>query len=392
MTRDADALAKTIDLQWFSDAENEGRTEEPTEYKIQRAREEGRVAKSQELIGALVLLLPALTIIFLAPSMLRTCVEMLRFYFLRVNDLDPVHDRVVAGVFFSYLLRLILPIVLVSMAAAFFSNIVQTGFLFTTKPLVPDFSRILPRFGQYFRRTLFSVDGLFNFIKSIVKMAIIGFVAYFLIRGDIEKLINLQKADLWLGISTVAGLAARMLIISALLLLVLSIPDYMFQRWRYRESLKMSRQEVKEERRMYEADPQVQSRIRSRMRQLLSKNIYVQVPAADVVVTNPTHFSVCLEYRENTNAPMVSAKGEDEIALRIRQLAKQWDVPVVEDVFLARTLYANVDVGETVPEVYFALVARLYTKVMEIDNLMDVSKYREKKAKRRRREAEAAEA
>jgi flagellar biosynthetic protein FlhB len=381
------ALAEAIDLQWFSDAENEGRTEEPTEYKIQRAREEGRVAKSQELIGALVLLLPALTIFFLAPSMLRTCVEMVRFFFLRVNELDPVKDRMVAGVFFSYFIRLVLPIVLVAMAAALFSNLVQTGFLFTTKPLVPDFSRILPRFGQYFRRTLFSVDGLFNFFKSIVKMAIIGFVAYFLIRGDIEKLINLQTASLWLGITTVAGLAARMLIISALLLLVLSIPDYMFQRWRYRESLKMSRQEVKEERRMYEADPQVQSRIRSRMRQLLSRNIYVQVPSADVVVTNPTHFSVCLEYHsENMNAPMVTAKGEDEIALRIRQVAKQWDVPVVEDVFLARTLYANIDVGETVPEVYLALVAQLYKKVMEIDHLVDFEKLKEKNAKRRRLE------
>jgi flagellar biosynthetic protein FlhB len=297
---------------------------------------------------------------------------------------------IITGVFFSYFVRLALPIVLVSVVSAVFSNVVQTGFLFTTKPIVPDFSRIVPRFGSYLRRTLFSVDGLFNFFKSIIKMAIIGTVAFLLIQGDIKKLMRLESAGLWTGITTVANLAARMMILSAVLLLLLSIPDYLFQRWRYMKSLRMSRQEVKEERRMYESDPAVQARIRGRMRQLLRQNIYVQVPKADVVITNPTHFSVCLEFHENMIAPMVTAKGEDGTALRIRRVARQWDVPMVENVYLARTLYANVDVGELIPERYLEIVAIIYRKVMEINNFVDLGALKKHNAGRRRREIEEA--
>jgi flagellar biosynthetic protein FlhB len=359
--------ALLIDLQWFA-AEDEGRTEEPSEYKIQRTREEeGRVAKSQELIGALCLLFPALLLVFLAPYMLRTCVEMLRFFLLRAAELDPVRDRMIAGVFFLYFVRLALPLVSVAMAAAIFSNLIQTGFIFTTKPLVPDFTKIIPRFGQYFQRTLFSSEGLFNFFKSIVKMALIGLVAFFLIRGDIEKLTNLQTAGLWLGLSAVSTLAAKMLIISALLLLLLSIPDYMFQRWRYRESLKMSREEVKEERKMYEGDPYVRSRIRARMRELMTQNMAVNVPKADVVITNPTHFAVALEYQIGSLAPQVTAKGEDELALRIRRIARDNGVPIVENRPLARALYADTEIGQIIPEAYWQVVALILSRVARIN-------------------------
>ncbi|MDR2746606.1 MAG: flagellar biosynthesis protein FlhB [Treponema sp.] len=361
------SAALNIHLQWFA-AEDEGRTEEPSELKIQKAREEGRVAKSQELIGALGLLLPALVLLFTGPSMLKTCVEMLRFFFTRAAELDPVGDRFVAGLFFRYFARLVLPLVIVAMLSGIISNLVQTGFIFTTKPLVPDFTRVLPRFGQYFQRTLFSVDGLFNFGKSIMKMGIIGMVAYFLIRADLEKLINLERAALWTGISAIASLAIRMLIISALLLLLLSIPDFLFQRWRYTESLRMTREEVKEERKQNEGDPYVRSRIRSRMRQMMMQNMAVNVPKADVVITNPTHYAVALEYRQGTMpAPQVTARGEDELALRIRRIAQDSGVPVVENRPLARTLYAELEVGDFVPQRYFEAVAAVLSKVMKIN-------------------------
>jgi flagellar biosynthetic protein FlhB len=363
---DDDVKALFIDLQWFA-AEDEGRTEEPTEYKIQKAREEGRVAKSQELIGALVLLLPALVIFFMAPSMLRTCVEMLRFYFLRAAELDPINDRIVARAFFVYLARLALPIVAAAVFAAIFSNLVQTGFLFTTKPLTPDFSKVVPRLGRYFQKTLFSLEGLFNIGKSVVKMGIIGAVAFFLIRSEIARLANLQTANLWTGFTLAASLAIRMLLISAALLLLLSIPDMLFQRWQYRESLKMSKQEVKEERKMYEGDPTIKSRLRQRMRELLSRNIAVAVPRADVVITNPTHFAVALEYRLEMEGPMVSAKGEDEVALRIRRIAEEHGVPVVENRPLARALYADTEVGEIIPEAYYLAVADVLAHVYRLN-------------------------
>jgi flagellar biosynthetic protein FlhB len=358
--------AIAMDLQWFA-AEDEGRTEEPTEYKIRKAREEGRVAKSQELITALGLLFPAVTILFLARYILRTCVEMIRFFFLRINELDPVRDRMVAGIFFRYFAKLALPIAAAALAAAVFSNMVQVGLLFTVKPLTPDFSKIVPRFGRYFQRTLFSVEGLVNFAKSIAKMAIIGITAFVLIRGSIDKLANLQTAGLWLGLTTVAGLAIRLLIISALLLLLLSIPDMLFQRWQFRESLRMTRQEVKEERKMYEGDPHIRARIQRRMREFMSRNMAVNVAKADVVITNPTHFAVALEYTPGMEAPRLTAKGADEMAFTIRGIARENDVPLVENKPLARALYAELDVGQLVPVMYWETIAIILAKIKQFD-------------------------
>jgi flagellar biosynthetic protein FlhB len=179
----------------------------------------------------------------------------------------------------------------------------------------------------------------------------------------------LQTAGLWQGISTVASLAIRMLIIAALLLLALSVPDIMFQRWQYRESLKMSRQEVKEEHKMYEGDPMVRSRIRSRWRELLNQNIGLNVPKADVVVTNPTHYAVALEYHQDQRmpAPQVTARGSDDLALRIRRIALENGVPVVENKPLARALYANTQVGDYVPRAYWEAVVAVLNKVWDIN-------------------------
>jgi flagellar biosynthetic protein FlhB len=364
------SLLPIIHLQWFSDdPDTEGRTEQPTEHKLRRLREEGQVPKSQELVGAITLFLPALLLLFLAPYLLRTCVEMLRFFLLRATELDPTKDAIIVGVFFTYLAKLAIPILGVAVFAAIFSNIVQVGFMFATKPITPDFNKVLPRFGQFFKR-IFSVDGMFNFWKSIFKMGIIGGVAYSLIRLDLDKLINLQKAGIWLGLTTVAWIAIRMLIICALLLLVLSIPDLLFQRYRFRERNKMSRQEMKEEMKMYEGDPQVRNRIRSRFRDLLKQNIAVAVPRADVVITNPTHYAVALEYQWGAMpSPMVTAKGADELAARIRKLAQDNGVPLVENKPLAQALYRESDVGDIIPDAYVNVIAQIYRKVMDINEL-----------------------
>ncbi|GHU23032.1 flagellar biosynthesis protein FlhB [Spirochaetia bacterium] len=360
-------MIPVIDLQWFA-AEDEGRTEEPSEYKIRKAREEeGRVAKSQELISAVGLLFPGLMLIFLAPSMVRNCTELIRFFFLRATTLDPTKDRMILGTCLLYFIRIVWPIIAVAVVAALFSNIVQVGLLFTTQPLAPKFSRIIPRFGKFFGRA-FSVEGLFNFFKSLVKMGIIGVVAYTIIRSNIQKLSSLQTADLWSSVSFIALLAAQLLIISALLLMVLSIPDYMFQRWQYRESLKMSKEEVKEERKMYEGDPQIRARLKARMREILRSNMAINVPKADVVITNPTHFAIALEYDRNQMiAPQVTAKGEDEMAFRIRRLAQDSGVPIVENKPLARALYKEVEVGDFIPEQYWEVVALVLSKVSKIN-------------------------
>ena len=374
-----------IHLQWFSDeAEAEGKTEQPTEHKLKRLREEGQVPKSQELVGAITLLLPAMAILFLAPHILRTCMEMVQFFFSRATELDPTKDAIIVRVFFNYIIRLALPILGVAVFAALFSNIIQVGLLFSAKPITPDFSKALPRFGQYFKR-IFSIEGIFNMLKSIIKILIIGSVAFFLIRGDIHKLVNLQKASVWTGLTTVTSIAIRMILICAVLLLLLSIPDFLFQRWRFREKNKMSRHEIKEEMKMYEGDPQIRNRIRSRFRDLLKQNITAAVPRADVVITNPTHYAVALEYqRETMPGPMVTAKGADEVAARIRKIAEEHGVPLVENKPVAHALYRETEVGEFIPETYYTVVATIFRKVMDINEL----RRKTQAAKAAQREAE----
>jgi len=354
-----------IHLQWFADDDEDapGKTEQPTEHKLSRLREEGQVVKSQELISALGLFLPALLLLFLAPSMLRTCVEMIRFFLTRAVEMDPAKDAVIALAFLRYFAVLVWPILTVAVIAALLSNVMQVGFLFTAKPLVPNFSRTLPRLGQYFRR-IFSIDGFFNFFKSIIKIVIIGVVAFVLIYSEYKKLLNLQKLTIFMGLSLVASIAIKMLLIAALLMLILSIPDYLFQRWRFRERNKMTRYEIKEEMKMYEADPQVQARIRSRFRDLLRQNLSAAVPKADVVITNPTHLAIALQYEQRSMpGPMVVAIGADEMAARIRNIAQEFEVPLVENKSLAWALYRETNVGDIIPVAYWNTVALILSKV-----------------------------
>jgi flagellar biosynthetic protein FlhB len=357
-----------IDLQWFA-AEDEGRTEDPTEFKIRKAREEGRVAKSQELNGALVLLLPTLTLIALAPWMLKTFTEMLRFFLTRSTTTD-ITDPVLVKAFFRYFVLLSLPVTITAMVAGVASNILQNGgFFFSLKPITPQFSKVVPNFGKFFSRALFSTEGLFNFAKSIVKVAVVCAIAYVSIRNEIPKLVTMLEAGFWQSVSFIASMAARLLLTAGFFFLAISIPDYIFQRRQFMESLKMSKQEVKEEYKQMEGDPLVKSRLRQRMRELLSQNMAVNVPKADVIITNPTHFAIAIQWdRQTMRAPMVTAKGADQLAFRIREIARENNVPMVENRPLARALYAEVEIGDMIPDEYYQALAIILAKVYALDS------------------------
>jgi len=266
--------------------------------------------------------------------------------------------------FFAYFARLTLPVAGVAVIGSIFSNVLQVGFVFSVKPITPDFSKIVPRFGQYFRRTLFSIEGLFNFGKSIVKIVIIAFIAFLTIQGEFDRLRRLFEGPFWPMIAYISSLAMRLVIEVAVAMLALAVPDYIFQRRQYMESLKMSKEEVKEERKMQEGDPLVKSRLRERMRELLSRNMAANVPKADVVITNPTHYAVALEWdRDKMAAPTVTAKGADEVAQRIKRIAAESGVPLVENRPLARALYSDVDIGDAIPEKYYQAIAAVLAHV-----------------------------
>ncbi|MAG13899.1 MAG: flagellar biosynthesis protein FlhB [Spirochaetales bacterium] len=356
-----------IDLQWFA-AEDEGRTEEPTEQKIRKAREEGKVAKSAELTSAIVLLFPIIALGILGSYILATFLEMMRFFLSLSTEIDIQRDARIIPAFFRFFMRITVPIFVVAFISALLGNILQVGFLFSAKPITPDLSRVLPRFGRFFKRALFSGEAAFNLGKSIFKIIVIGSIAFLNVSGKLDDIATLVSSTFWQSLQTISGVAFRILVEAAIALLLLSIPDYIFQRFQHRQSLRMSRQELKEERRMSEGDPLVRSRLRDRMRELLTRNMMRSVPTADVVVTNPTHYAIAMEWNRRTmDAPMVTAKGMDNIALRIREIAEEHDVPCIENKPLARALYSEVEIGDIIPEKYYEVMALVLAQVYKMN-------------------------
>jgi len=354
-----------IHLQWFA-AEDEGRTEEPTERKIRKAREEGKVAKSGDITSALVMLFGLLVLFVFSGSIIKIIADMMR-YFVAASISDSSDVFVGFNIAGNYLLRLVLPVIMVCFLAAFLGNVAQVGFVFSIKPITPDFSKISLNFSRWAQKAFFSTEALFNFFKSVTKIAIIALLAYISIRNEIPRLVNATKLPPLEAISLISGIAFRMMLWAAILMLILAVPDYFFQRKQYRDSLKMSKHEIKEEFKETEGDPLVRSRLRQRMQEVLSLSMARQVPEADVVITNPTHFAVALKWNNQTmHAPTVIAKGQDNLAMRIREIAESNDIPLVENRPLARALYDNVGLGNEIPEEYWEIVSVILAEVYRL--------------------------
>ncbi len=352
-----------IDLQWFA-AEDEGKTEKPTEHKLRKAREEGRVAKSQELNGSLVFFFTSLLLLVLGPNLLKRCENILTYFFKNINS---QFNKAEFYLFFlQNFLFAVLPFALVGFLAGIIGNIMQNrGWLFTTKTIQPKFSKIAPRFGEYFKRTLFSFQGIFNVLKSIGKIAILAVVAFFTIKNKLPEILKTQvSGGILQALSLVSKTLGKLLIISALILLVIGAIDYFVQKKVFIDNLKMTKQEVKQEYKDLEGDPEIKNRLESAQKEMLKTNVRRIVPQADVVITNPTHFAVALEWKsEISDSPELTAKGEDEDALFIKQIAKENDVPLYEDRPLARILYTNLEVGDKIPERYALAIATIYAQI-----------------------------
>jgi flagellar biosynthesis protein FlhB len=348
-------------------AEDEGRTEEPTEHKIRKAREEGKVAKSGEFVSAVVLLVTTVTLAIVARSMLKGMTEMLTWFLKGATEIDVTSDLRLGALFVRWLVPVTAPVLAAGVVAAIAANVFQVGFLFTTKPITPDINRIIPHFGRFFQRAFFSGEAFFNLAKNLFKIAVIVLIVYLNIRPAVPRITGLATMPFMVSFGFFSSMIFGVLVEVAIVLLVLSLPDYLFQRWQHLESLKMSRQEIKEERKQYEGDPLIRSRLRERMREIMNRNMLAAVPRADVVITNPTHYSVALGWeRESMAAPTVVAKGVDAVALKIREIASGAGVPLVENRPLARALYADVDIGEAIPEKYYEVMARILAEVYRL--------------------------
>ncbi len=362
-------LNKKIGLQWFA-AEDEGKTEDPTEHKRQKAREEGRVAKSQDLNAAMVVLLPVITLIIMGPYIFRSLIKLITFFFERCTT-ESVFNGNWFKVFIINFLKTVFPITAVAMISGILGNIIQNkGFLFTTKTIKPDFKKISPNFVKFFKKAIFSSEGLFNLGKSLFKLVIIGFIGYTVISSNITTMISMLQTSFADAVFFIAKTAARILVYGAVVLVLLSIPDYFFQKKKFTESLKMSKKEVTDEFKELEGDPMIKAQINRQMQALLQKSGVKNVPDADVVITNPTHYAVALQWKPNEMpAPMVIAKGEDAVARNIKKIAKENDVPMMENVPLARALYANVELGQLVPAEYYKSLSIIFMKVYSMKGI-----------------------
>ncbi|MCL2704974.1 MAG: EscU/YscU/HrcU family type III secretion system export apparatus switch protein, partial [Spirochaetaceae bacterium] len=231
-----------------------------------------------------------------------------------------------------------------------------------------DFNKIAPNFAKYFERAFFSAEAVFNLGKTLFKVFAIGVIVYLNLRFESEKLLTLGDRTLQFSLRYILIVSFKLIIESAFLLLILSFPDYMFQRRQHRKSLKMSKHEIKEEMKQLDGDPRVKQMLQERMRELLNyRTIRENVPLADVVVTNPTHYSVAIMYdRYTMEGPTVVAKGEDQFALRIREIAKENSVPVIEQKTLARALYAYTKVGDEIPYEYWDEILIIFREVHKI--------------------------
>ena len=342
-----------VHLQWFA-AEDEGRTEEPSEHKIRKAREEGKVARSGDVSSALVLLAGISALGLLGGYILRSSVQMMT-YFLSIAASPNALNGGLMSAFMSWLAKITLPVLLIVFVVAILGNVIQVGFLFTVKPITPDFNRIVPRIGRWLQRSFASGEALFNFAKSLVKIAVIAVIAYLNITSELPRLIRLALSGFFWGVSLVSQVAFRIVLESAIAFLAFSAADYWFQRRQHIESLKMSKQEVKEERKMYEGDPLTRSRLLK------------AVPKADVVITNPTHYAVALEYnRAVMAAPTVVAKGADLVAQRIREVAAENGVPLMENKPLAQALFREVEIGDTIPEKFYDAMSIILAEVYKL--------------------------
>ena len=344
----------------------EDKTEAATPRRRQEAREEGQVARSVELNSAFVLLAALLILKMTGP----TLAERLRAVAVTSFTEFPKHDLVVGDVSDS-LVRILLqvgtavaPLVLGVAVVGFISSAVQVGLVFSAKALQVKGERLNPITGL---ARMFSARSVVELAKAIAKVSIVGYIVYAFVRDKYSEIASLAGTDYYASCAKIGQFTWDILLRAAIALFVIAALDYMYQRHQLEKQLKMTKQEVKEDYKRTEGDPIIRSRIRQKQREISQRRMMQEVPKADVVVTNPTHFAVALRYNVDMDAaPTVIAKGKDLIAQRIKQIAGENNVPLVENVQLARALYASVEIGDAIPAELYQAVAEILAYVYRL--------------------------
>lgn len=350
-------------------AENEDgqeRTEQPSEKRLREAREQGQIPRSPELATAAVFGLAMLTLLgfggAMAAGAARWMRQALSFAGVAAGDGHALTARF--GELALALLLVVAPLFAACVLAAFVAPVVMGGITFSAAALTPDFSRLNPLHGL---RRVWSSEGLAELARALLRVLLLGTVAVLALRQALPALLHLLQQPLPAALAAGARLILHLLLQLALALGVLAGADVVYQRWHYRRKLMMTRQELLEEYKETEGRPEIKAKIRRAQRELAQRRMMEDVPRADVVLVNPTHYAVALKYEAGRmRAPRLVAKGADEIARRIRETAERHGVPIVSVPPLARALYRQVDIGREIPVNLYTAVAQILGYVYQL--------------------------
>ncbi|EST52546.1 flagellar biosynthesis protein FlhB [Brevibacillus panacihumi W25] len=355
-------FAYPVDLQYF----NGEKTEKATPKKRDDARKKGQVAKSSDLSPAIALTAFFVLLLMTGSSMLETFQGIMRESLVTYSGLQLTPDNlrfIVTHLIFEAV-KIVAPVMAVSFLIALIVNYMQVGWLFTTKPLELKLEKLDPIKGA---KKLFSLRSIVELFKSLLKISAGIFIAYLILWDAKEELVQLSLLSLGAVLTFAAGKVVKLGVYIGLLLFIFAILDYIYQRYEHEKNLRMSKQDIKDEHKQAEGDPLIKGKIRERQRSMAVRRMMQDLPKADVIITNPTHFAVAIRYDANDmSAPTVIAKGQDYLALKIREVAKKHRIITMENKPLARALYSQVEIGQQIPEELFKAVAEVLAYVYKL--------------------------
>jgi len=342
------------------------RTEQATPKRREEAREKGQVAVSREVASAVILGASLIYFYFGSGRFMEGITEIMKTAFRDSGHVLLTQQNIqgLALTFVYKMFLLIFPLLLAVFVAGFLANVLQVGFVFSWEAVQPKLSKIDPIKGM---KRLFSLRSLVELVKSLLKITVVGIIAYLMIARELPGLLPLADQSAWGMLVFIGRISFRIMMMTCFVLLILALLDYLYQRWEFEKSIRMSRQDIKEEFKHSEGDPLVKSRIKRLQRDIARKRMMAGVPKADVVITNPTHLAVAVRYdQDNMNAPVVVAKGAGYVAEKIRKIAEKNQIPIVENKPVARVLYKIANVGDTIPADLYRAVAEILAYVYRL--------------------------
>lgn len=340
------------------------------------AKEKGNVAKSADLNSVAVLFMGILALQFIAPDLMDHLMRFTTETYRSLTSIDLDADKITPQISYVIMMfaAMMAPILVLLLIAGLAANIGQVGFLYARKAMVPSFEKINPLKGI---KRMFSMRSLVETLKGIIKIIIVASVAYFVLTKHLADYLVVANMTALQVVTFLGSMFLELGMKVGFALLILAIADYAYQKYEYEKSLKMTKQEVKDEQKQYEGSAEVKGRIRSAQRQASRKRMMAQIPDATVVVTNPTFIAVALKYdpQKRGDAPKVVAKGKRKLAERIKLIAKENDVPIIENKPLARGLYEIVEVGMDIPFMFYQVVAEVIVQVYKMKQQTSEKRY-----------------